>query len=270
MGQQFKDRSSFTVDVSQLDRFHLYNRRGAVTVKAVSGNTATVQVVRSLKAKSQQRLDEAKEEIYMDSIIRNGEVFFFIEHPTLKLRFDDEGHAQYRSKDDSWWNDSDRNHVKAEFTVILEIPAQTDLSVMNHEHPLKISGMQGDLKAGNHHDGVLVENQGGSADVHSHHGDVEVFYTKNPTRECKYDTHHGDIRVHYQAGLSADASLYSYHGDFYTEFDWSVMPMTVSENKRGKGAKYQISGKNGTNIRIGAGGSKQKFRTHHGDIYLLQ
>lgn len=270
MAQEFKDQSSFTVDVSQLDRFHLYNRRGAVTVKAVSGNTASMEVTRRLKSKSSAKLEAAKQDIYMKQMTRGNEVIFYIEHPDLELKFDENrNYAWYNHKNDQWgWNDDD-DRVEVEFTIELQIPARTNLTVVNHEHPLKVNGMQGALVARNHHDGVLVEGQGGNADVHSHHGDVEVFYTKNPTQECQYDTHHGDIRVHYQGGLAADASLYSYHGDFFTEFDWTMQPMTVADSGSKKGAKYKVAGKSGTNVRIGSGGPMQRFKTHHGDVYLL-
>lgn len=271
MAQQFKDEATFTVDVSQYDRFHLYNRRGAVTVKATTGNTATLKVMRSLKARNKQRLEEAKAEMYMDKREKDGDIVFFIQHPEMKLEFNDEGYAWYKNRNkDSWGWNSDDDHIEAEYTITLEIPATTDLTVTTHEHPLKVSGMQADLIARNHHGGVLVEKQGGSADVHSHHEDIEVFYTQIPKRDCKYDTHHGDIRVHYPMGLAADASLYSYHGDFFTEFDWSVLPMTVSANPKDNGAKYRISGKSGTNVRIGKGGPMQSFKSHHGDIYLLK
>ncbi len=270
-GQESKDRSSYTIDVSQLDKFHLYNRRGAVTVKATSGNTATMQVTRYLKAKSSAKLEEAKKNIYLDSTMINGELVFFVVHPDMQLEFDEErGFAGYdhsnRYRNRGWNNKND--HVKVEFTITLELPARMNLSVLNHEHPLKVSGMQGEVKARNHHDGVLVEGQGGNASVHSHHGNVEVYYTKNPTSECSYGTHHGDIKVHFKSGLSADASLYSYHGDFYSEFDWAMKPMSVAEQGR-RGAKYKVKSKGETNVKIGSGGSEQRFRTHHGDVYLL-
>ncbi|MCB0629409.1 MAG: hypothetical protein R2824_13765 [Saprospiraceae bacterium] len=273
MAQEFKDEATFTVDASKYDRFHLYNRRGAVTVKAANGNTATLKVNRRLKAKTKERLEEAKAQMYMDKMEKDGDIVFFIQHPKLKLKFGDDGFAWYSSEDENGWGwNSDDERIEAEYTITLEIPANTDLTVTTHEHPLKVSGMQGDLIARNHHGGVLVEGQGGSADVHSHHKDIEIFYTKNPTRECSYDTHHGDIRVHYPANLSADATMYSYHGEFFTEFDWNVQPMTVSTESRekGKGTKYMISGKSGTNVRIGRGGPVQHFKSHHGDIYLLK
>lgn len=269
MAQEFSDKSSFTVDVNKFERFHLYNRRGAVTVKATNGNQAKLNVTRKLKAKSNAKLNEAKKEIYLDSMVKEGQIIFFIQFPDHYLHFADDGNVWYRSKNEGWnWDKKEEDRVKAEFTITLEIPANEPLTVVNHEHPLKVSGMQADLVARNHHDGVLVENQGGSADVHSHHGNVELFYTKNPTRACTYDTHHGDIKVHFQNGLSADASLYSYHGAFFTAFDWTMKPAKVVAGK-GKNAKYRISNKKGTSVQLGNGGPLQSFKTHHGDIYLM-
>lgn len=272
MSQEFKDDATFTVDVSKYDRFHLYNRRGAVTVKATTGNIATLKVTRRLKAKTKESLEKAKAEMYMDKQEKGKDIVFYIQHPHLKLKFNDDGSAWYQSRDEDGWGwNSDDERIEAEWTVTLEIPASQDLTVTTHEHPLNVKGMQGDLIARNHHGGVLVEDQGGSADVHSHHKDIEIFYTKTPTRECRYDTHHGDIRVHYPATAAIDASMYSYHGEFFSEFDWTVQPMTVSTDGGGeKGTKYMISGKSGTNLRIGKGGPRQHFKSHHGDVYVLK
>ncbi len=271
IGQEFNDRSEFTINASGMERFQLYNRWGAVTVKATSGNTIKMSVKRHLEAKKSTRLEEAKKTIYMDSMMVDGELVFFIEHPFLKLQFDEErGFASYENS--QWkdgWNWKDDDNVHAEFAVTLEIPARMDLVVVNHDDPLKVDGMQGDLIARNHHDGVWVKNQGGNADAHSHHGDVEVFYTKNPTKECVYDTHHGDIKIHFQPGLSADASLSSRHGDFFTEMDWSILPVKVQAQKNNEGTKYKVKASGQTSVKIGSGGPMQRFKTYHGDVYLL-
>lgn len=270
IAQTEEDRSTYSVDVSKLDRFHLYGRRGPVTVKATNGKTATLQVTRTVSGSTAELREKARKEIYLDSMIRGNQLIFFVQHPYLKLEFDEDGHAYYNSISNWDWNSNKKEEQpKVEFAITLEIPAPTNLTVTNHEHPLQISGMQGDLRASNHHDGVLVENQGGSADVHSHHGDVEVFYTKNPSRACTYDTHHGDIRIHYQPGLQAEASLYSYHGQFYSAFDFQMKPMTVASEAGGKGAQYKISNSKGTTVQIGTGGPRQEFRSHHGSIYLM-
>lgn len=272
IAQELNDRSDFSINANGMDKFQLYNRRGAVTVKASNNNTIKLEVKRHLKAKTSARLNEAKEKIYMDSMKVDGNWVFFIQHPDFKLQYDDErgfaGYENIRWNDKNWnWKKDDQ--VKVEFTITLEIPARMDLVVVNHEHPLKVSGMQGELIARNHHDGVLVENQGGNASVHSHHGDVEVFYTKNPTKDCVYDTHHGDIKVHFQNGLSANAALRSRHGEFYTEMDWSLLPTKVKAEKNDQGTKYKVKASGETTVKIGSGGPMQRFKTYHGDVYLL-
>ena len=60
----------------------------------------------------------------------------------------------------------------------------------------------------------------------------------------------------------------SHHGSFYTDFDWKAMPVSVAREDGKSGTRYRWG--NGTQVRIGSGGIKMDFRTHHGDVFLTK
>ena len=267
--QQFSDQRTISVDVSKVKVLRLHNLYGKVQVKATSGNTATIKAKRTLRSSSAQRLNEAKQEIYLDSILEDGNLIFFVEAPNRQLEIDENGRAHYRGWGNDSWNNKKSKvfEVKFEFDIEMEVPAQTDLYVSTHEERLEVTGMNGNLMASNHHNSIKLTDIGGNASVNTHHGDIELSYSRNPTDDCSYKTHHGDIRIYYPNALSADVSLDSHHGDFYTDFEWKPKPIEVSSKKASKGTTYYVG--KGTNVRIGSGGIEQNFKTHHGDIYLL-
>ena len=267
--QQFSDNRTITVDVSKVKTLRLHNLYGKVSVKATSGQKAILKVKRSLKSSSTQRLNAGKQEIYLDSVFDDGNLVFFIEAPNRQLEIDENGHAHYNSWGNDSWKDKKSKvfEVKFEFDIEMEVPAQVDLYVSTHEKELEVTGMKGKLFASNHHNSVKLTDIGGNASVYTHHGNIELSYTRNPTEDCTYKTHHGDIRVYYRNALSADVYLDSHHGDFYTDFEWNAKPIEVSSKAKSEGTTYYVG--KGTNVRIGTGGVGQNFKTHHGDIYLL-
>ena len=265
IGQQFSDKNTISKDMSQLKTLRVHNFAGKVNIEGVSGNQLTINYTRRLKSKSARRLEAAKSEIKLENVTENGELIFFIKAPDKKFKIDTDGNGYYNSM--NWNKSEDIFEVDYEFEIDVKVPKDKIVYVSTHHKNITVNNIQGNLVARGHHNDIKVTRQGGNASVKTHHGNVEVAYTKNPTQDSYYKTHHGDIKVHFQKGLAAKANLYSHHGEFLTAFDWKIIPMQVSKSTDGKGKKY-VSGK-GTTVKIGSGGPMQIFKTHHGDIYLL-
>ncbi len=265
--QEITDKSTITFDVSKIDLLRLHNLYGPVQVEAVDQGPATIVVKRHLRAKTSKLLEAGKSKVYLDSTSRDGILVFYVEAPGREVRFREDGRVEYRTQDGFWWDEEKNSGIKFKFDIVMKVPAQTNLYVSTHEKDLKVSGMKGKLVARNHHNDIYLKNIGGSASVHTHHGDISLSYSKNPTEDGDYHSHHGDIKVYYQSSLSADVSLDSHHGEFFTDFDWQPKPIEVATNASNRGTKYYIG--KGTQVRIGNGGVRQDFKTHHGDIYLL-
>ncbi len=265
-GQQFVDSGTIKLDMSQIKSLALYNHNGDIKVTAGNKSQGTIKYVRKLKSASTQKLEEAKNEIFLDSIHHNSELFYFVSAPNRIFEIDADGEGHYNHQGDNW-NKRSRYKVEYEFTFELELPADTKLKVSNHHSGLTVTGMKGPLIANNHHKGLILKNVGSQVSANTHHGDIEVTHSSNPRVDSYYHTHHGNIKVTFQNGLGAEVSLKSHHGAFYSDFDWNYQPSKTSINSNQKGTKYKI-GKD-TVVRIGKGGPALDFKTHHGDIYLL-
>ncbi|MEP1097001.1 MAG: hypothetical protein ABJG78_17920 [Cyclobacteriaceae bacterium] len=267
LAQSHTDKQEFTIDTQNLKAFHLYNRTGNVKVKGIDGQTATLKVTRKLSTSSSSRLEEAKSEIRLDSIIDENIIYFFVKSNDQTFRIDEDGYGSYNSCCNSGWRDGDRE-VEYEFEIELGIPRKVNLVVSTHRKDLKIEDFEGKLSARAHHNDLIAKNLGGVVQLRSHHGNIDASFTKNPSADCSYKTHHGDIRITYQSGLSTVAYFQSKHGSFYTDFDWSPEVVPVVKTNLKNGTKYKMS--NSTAVKIGSGGLEQSFKTHHGDIYLLR
>ncbi|MEP5610917.1 MAG: DUF4097 family beta strand repeat-containing protein [Cyclobacteriaceae bacterium] len=266
-GQSYTDRKEFTIDTKNLKAFHLYNKTGNVKVKGIEGQVATMQVTRKLRTSSSKRLEEAKSEIRLDSIVEDNTVYFFVKSNDLTFRIDEDGYGSYNSCCNSSWRDGDRE-VNHEFTIELEIPKTMELVISTHRKDLEIENFDGKLSARTHHNNLTAKNLGGVVQLSSHHGNIDASFTKNPSADCSYKTHHGDIRITYQSGLSSVAYFKSRHGSFFSDFDWSPETIPVVKTSLKNGTKYKMS--NSTAVKIGSGGLEQSFQTWHGDIYLLR
>ncbi len=271
--QSYNDEKSFTFDVSQLELLRLHNKDGQVKVTGVSGNRAILRVKRTIKSANPQKLEAAKNSIFLDSINLDGELMFFVQHPDYQVEIDEQGmayyHSRYQSLNGNWSNKEHAFHkIRTTFVIELAIPKQTPLYISTHREELTIRNINADVLAQNHHGDVYLEKIGGNVQAHTHHGHIEASLLTPPTKDANFDTHHGNIKLTFPSNLSADIQLKTRHGQFYTDFDYQERAMLVSRSTSKRGTKYKIG--SGTNIRIGKGGPKLNFETYHGSVYILK
>ena len=266
-GQKISDQQTLNLDVSQIHTIRIHNFKGKVNVTGSNSNQLKIEAQRTLKSQSSKRINELKSEIVLDHLTEDGVLVCYIKSPNIEFKIDAEGNASYNS-----WNPSNSGsgvfEVSFQFNLEVSMPKDKNLMVSTHHKPIVVDGINKDVIAKTHHDDLTIKNAGGNVSAKSHHGNVEVFYTKNPTKDGYYKSHHGDVRVTYQSAFSAEVSLNSHHGEFLSAFDWSLIPQKVGTKNGSKSTKYIVG--NETIVKIGNGGPKQTFRTHHGDIFLLK
>lgn len=270
MAQEFTDQKTMPFDLHNIEMVHVHNHKGTVTIKGTDSNQGKIVMTRTLKSASKATLEAGKEKIYLDSIFTDGKLYFFINAPNHIFKVDENGQGYYQSE----WNYGNRNKkdrfdIDFEFTLTVELPKTTSINASTHEKSLEISNLTGRVVANNHHDNVTLQGMQNDVEANSHHGDVTVHFAKNPPGTLKCDTHHGEIKVSLRTPLSADATMKSHHGSFYADFDYQTLARQVSSKQDShRGTKFLIG--DGTSVRIGQGGLKMDFRTHHGDVYILK
>lgn len=270
--QSFDDAKTMNINLSGIEMVHMHNFKGDVTIKGTNASQGKITFKRKLKSASRSKLNKAKDLIYLDTMIVDNELYFFIESPDRQFKINADGSAGYNSNWQGDWNvltNSKRFNVESEFTIVLELPKSMKLMASVHHKDLKIEGVENVVRAGTHHGSVDVKGLRNDIDASSHHGDVTVQFDKNPQNKLNCHTHHGDITVAMQSGFSADVSMKSHHGAFYTDFDYKRMPSSISKkNSDNRGTKYKIGGD--TKVRIGDGDVEVDFSTHHGDVFITK
>lgn len=264
--QQYEDEQTINLSVDQLKSLHIYNMEGGVEVRGVDGNIATLKIKRTIKTSSIDKMEMAKKEIYIDSLRDNGNMYYFIEGPSMNFQVDDDGNGSYNN-----WNlaqsKSELRHFKISYAFKWEvrIPKHLMIHVYNHKEPLTVTDMQNKVVVRNHHDGVTLKGMHGDVNASSHHGDVVVSFDRNPPNELICDSHHGDIKIYAKDGFSGDVSMKSHHGAFYTDFEGKNLPPVVKVSKKdGRKTRYKLG--ESSRYQIGSGGPHLEFRTHHGDV----
>jgi len=271
--QTHSDHQQLTLDVSQYDEIHIYNKHGQVKVNGTSGSQATIDIDRKLKAKSKKKLQASISNIYIDTIVMDDVLVVYVNSPYYYLDgdFNDRFMHYQTHKDYNWGNSWKKIGVEFIFELDIEIPSSKDLVVTTHTGELEVRGISGKLAAKNHHNDVLLDQVSQVYYAHSHHGDVTVNLDRLPSSDIELDTHHGDIKLAVPSEPSAEVSFDSHHGSFYTDFNWtSKAPKVLKSSSRRskKKTKYKLG--DGTVVQMGSGEHRMTFDTHHGDMYLIQ
>lgn len=271
MAQEFQDKDTWTIDTRPYERILIYNTGGDINVTGTNGSEMVLEVTRTLKSKTRDKLETAKQSIYLDTMIVGGNLYFYVENPYRILEIHEVGgKAWYNSREQSkWrWSESGKKDNDFEFTFNVRVPYEMDLTVDTHKKDVRIDGVKSRLRAGNHYGHIYLKDVTDLEVAETHHGSVYVAFSNNPTVDGYYKTHHGEIKLEFPQTPSADISLDSHHGSFYTDFDWLPQPILTTKKSSEKGTKYKVGGN--TNVRMGSGAHKISMSTHHGDLYLLK
>lgn len=261
------DQSVLTIDMSKYDRVNIYNNVGEIRIKPTSTNKAVFETTRTIRATSSKKLKRATTEIQVDTMVVDGELFVFIDSPYSTLE---------RRGDNYWYQNHSYNNgdsfksagIDSEFDFEISLPANTDGLVSTHKGDIDIHGVKGEIKVYNHFGDINLKGVQDVSKVHSHHGSLNVLFDKQPQHDLSLDTHHGDITISFKQTPSARLDLYSYHGSFFTDFEWQPLVTKVKTSGKNGKTKYKI-GQN-TNVQIGEGEHEIKFKSHHGDMYILK
>ena len=268
--QEHTDQASLKIDVSKYDKINIYNTGGAINVKSTTSQNATFNSTRKIKATTGKKLQRAIAEIYVDTISMDDELFVYIANPEKVLRNQGGDYLHYQHKDQQGniFGNIKSSGIDFEFDFEITLPADAEGVISTHKGDIEVNGVKGELAVLNHFGDIRLSEVHKVETVRSHHGELKVLFDKQPEHDISLNTHHGNITISFKDTPSAMLDLYSYHGSFFTDFDWKPSATKVVQNLKNGKTKYKI-GKN-TNVRIGGGEHKIKFKSHHGNMYILK
>jgi DUF4097 and DUF4098 domain-containing protein YvlB len=277
--QQFNETitKEYTFEKKTTDNaIMIANINGDVTVSGYEGDKVILEVKRSIYAKTEARLEKGKQELKMGVIDRADTLIFYVEQGCNTFGYRLKGKNRSNMFGDGWgynWDCRDDDchsayDYKMDFTIKVPASVHVLISTINNGD-LVVENVKGSVYANNINGSVKLSNLVREADARSINGDVDIEYTTNPVKDCRFYSLNGDINAIFQKGLAASLSFESFNGNFYTNIDnLEPLPVRVEETKKGNGISYKV---NGSRYQVGKGGGAYlDFETFNGNVYLKE
>lgn len=241
---------------------------GGIKVKGYAGDKVMMTALKTIRGKTQDRLEEGKKEVAVGYIDRGDTLILYMKGQCHVVERADNGEWHYDwdyCQQDSW-AERERYDYTIDFEITMPRAANLIVSTVNN----------GDIKAEDVHDveahnvngSIRLDHINGRTEAHTINGDVDLLYDKTPSEDCRYYTLNGTINATYPAGLAAELSFESFNGEFFTNIEpITAMPVSLTEEKSGKGIRYKISG---NHYKVRNGGVHLSFETFNGNVILKE
>ena len=262
--EEFKEHISkqYTIQKTTGSMLTIYNLEGFIKVEGYAGDKVLIEVDKTISAKTTAILEEGKKEIKLGFEQIGDSVAAYMIEP-----WDTRPH-DWKDRDN--WQDHKRIEYRCNLEFTVKVPFNINLRVSAvNNGDVTVKDVTGTLRVNNVNGAITITNAKGKTDAHTINGDLTVNYLSNPPEASSYNTLNGKLTVTYQPDLSADLQFKSMNGAFYTDFpDTEILPVTITKNqeKKGDGTVYKLN--KDTQMRIGKGGTKIKFETMNGNIYI--
>jgi DUF4097 and DUF4098 domain-containing protein YvlB len=248
------------------------NISGDISVEAYAGDKIIVEVTKTIKAKTQARLDKGKQELQLGLIDRADTLILYVDGLCSSFSYNKKGNSSGNKGWGYQWQNCDkdcRENYDWTMDFNLKVPANVNLIVSTvNDGDISIVNSKGSVVANNVNGSIKLNKLVREAEAHTINGNVDVEYDTNPKQDCRFYTLNGDINAWFQKGLAANMSFESFNGSFYTNIDkLEPLPVTVEKKSSGKGMKYKV---NGNQYKVGNGGAHLDFETFNGNVYLKE
>jgi hypothetical protein len=234
------------------------NINGEINVVGYDGDTIELIAHKEIKAESEGKIKEAKQEVKLDIREEKGKIILYVDAP-------------WRTGDGINYRGWHYYGYDVIYDFDLKVPHRMSLYLKTVNHgKIQVKGVEGEFEVNNVNAGIEMNDINGPALVRTVNGPIKVSFTRNPDGECSFKTVNGKIEVVLHEGLNADVKLKTFNGKVYTDFDFTSLPRddrTVEERK-GLRRIYRRGGSYG--VRIGKGGPEFSFDTLNGSIYILK
>jgi len=256
------------------------NINGDITVEGYAGDKIILEVSKFIYAKTNERLEKGKTQVQLGVIDRADTLIFFVEGIGSQFGRKVDGRNRDNRSKGEWgydWccngncntNCDCRTEFDYKMDFVLKVPTSVHVvtSTIN-DGDIAITNVSGAVKANNINGSIKLNKLVREVSASTINGDVDVEYSANPKKDCRFYTLNGDINAWFQRGLAASMSFESFNGSFYTNIEkLESMPVQVEKKDAPQGVKYKV---NGNRFKIGSGGAFLDFETFNGDVYLKE
>jgi DUF4097 and DUF4098 domain-containing protein YvlB len=250
------------------------NINGNIHVQGYDGTKVLLEVTKKITAKNESRLEQGKKEIQLGVIDRADTLIFYMVGGCNTFGKINNKRARNFGSRHQWGYNWDGNHdcnppydYKLDFILKVPYSINVVLGTVN-EGDISVENVNGVLKVDNINGAIKLKNISREATASTINGNVDIEYSKNPDKACRFYTLNGDINAWFQKGLTANMAFKSFNGEFYTNVkSLESLPVEVEKESGEKEIKYKL---NGNRFKIGNGGALLDFETFNGNVYLKE
>lgn len=256
--------------VSVSNTLILANINGSMKVLGYDGDKILIEAERTIKAKTDARLEQGKKELQLQQIDRVDTLIVYVGGGCNHF-----GYRTNRRHNNGWsyhWdcNDGDCNppyDYTFNFTVKVPSGINVEVSTVNDGN-VTVENVKGKVKAENVNGAIRLSALAGQTYASTINGDVDVEYSRNPSQDSRYYSLNGDINALFVKGLAANVAFKSFNGDLYTNVQQlEGMPAVIEKTKSDEGTSLKI-GRN--RFKVGNGGALLDFETFNGDVIVKE
>ena len=275
MAQQQTETIKKEINFEKADKnnvFYLSNINGEIKVEGYSGNAIMVEARKTIRAKTEGRLQKGIEEISVEVIDRYDTVIVYMKGPCgdFSMRNRHKGKNGRKHWSYNWNNCHEQYDFQIDYTIKVPYSMNLVLSTIN-DGDIEVKAVSGSLEVNNINGAITLSGIENRVKVHTINGDVDLDFNKNPTIDSKFYTLNGDINANFKPGLSADMSFKSFNGEFYTNLNnLEHLPVKLEKSSASnkKGISYKLDSK--SMMRARTGGVYLDFETFNGDVFVKE
>lgn len=244
-------------DASQAAEVILDNVWGSVRVEGIPGRDVILAAKKTIFAKSNEKLQQAKEEVKLDIVEKGNTMDIYVDGP-----------FRCRDHERPWTHRRENPGYIVQYDFTLKVPFRTKLDVSTvNDGDIEVKNVEGDFEVKNVNGEVRITEINGSGEACTVNGEVQVVFKRTPAGKCSFGSINGDLTVSFPADLSADFRIKTFNGDVYSDFPVTYLPPAPAVREETKG-KYVFKSDRFFGVRTGKGGPEIKMDTLNGDILI--
>lgn len=187
-GQQLEEKSNDHKSYAGVRELIIDNISGSIEVTAAAGGSVEVEIARTLRADSQDRLTIARKELSLAERREGGLVQLMVDGP-FRCHCSDNS-INFRGRDLYQFTYDFKIRVPRDITL--------DLRTVNRSQ-ITVEGTAGDFKISNVNGGIEMREIEGSGSVHTVNGPVKVSFARNPRAPTSFKSVNGTLDVTFRS-----------------------------------------------------------------------
>jgi hypothetical protein len=245
------------------------NINGAIHVVGYDGAKILIEVERTIKANTNERIELGKKEIQLTTEDLLDTLIVSASERCNKFQFiKDDGKKRWAYNWDCKKGDCTIPYsYTMNFKIKVPFAINVAVSTIN-EGDVLIEKVTGLVKANNINGHIKLTSLKRATEAHTINGNVYLEYEGNPIEASKFYTLNGDINASFQKGLAANLSFKSFQGELLTNLnELESLPSVIEKEPYKDGVKYKVKN---SRFKVSKGGSNLDFETFNGNVILKE